>query len=106
MRNDELEAELAEMASAEDFLDFFDIAYDPRTVMVNRLHILQRFHDYLEKDAAGPQAGEAWWGYYTRLLTQAYADFVASDARAEKVFKVFRDQQAKPAFVPLEALLK
>jgi nitrogenase-stabilizing/protective protein len=107
MRNHELESELAEMGSAEEFLDFFDIAYDPKTVTVNRLHILQRFHDYLETDAAGLEPGESWWDYYTRQLTRAYRDFVVSDALTEKVFKVFHDQQpAKPAFVPLEALLK
>jgi nitrogenase-stabilizing/protective protein len=108
MRNEEMELELDDLTSAEDFLDFFEIDYDPRTVMVNRLHILQRFHDYLEKDGKGPQDGESWWAYYTRQLTQAYADFTSSDALTEKVFKVFHEQAKpqKPAFVPVEDLLK
>lgn len=104
MRNDELENELEEMGSAEDFLNFFNINYDPRVIMVNRLHILQRFHDNLEKDQKGPQGNEAWWDYYTRQLTTAYGDFTKSSAQKEKVFKVFQDK--KPAFVPLEDLLK
>lgn len=106
MRNAELEAELEDLSSAEDFFHFFDIETEPRVVFVNRLHILQRFHDYLEIDMAGPQGGESWWDYYTRNLRRAYDDFVGSDARTEKVFKVFHDQTRKPAFVPLEDLLK
>ncbi|MCW2306867.1 nitrogenase-stabilizing/protective protein NifW [Rhodobium gokarnense] len=106
MRNDELEAELEDLSSAEDFLDFFGIAYDSQVVFVNRLHILQRFHDYLEADKDGPTGDEGWMGYYSRHLTTAYQDFVASDARTEKVFKVFNDQNSKPAFVPLDTLLK
>ncbi len=34
---------LDELVSAEDFLDYFDVAYEARVVQVNRLHILQRF---------------------------------------------------------------
>ena len=105
MRNAELEAELKELSSAEDFLAVFGIETDPQVVSVNRLHILKRFHDYLETDEAGPEAGEDWRGYYARQLGRAYMDFVASDARTEKVFKVFRTQRRKPGFVPLDSLL-
>jgi nitrogenase-stabilizing/protective protein len=103
MRNQDLEDDLAELTSAEAFFAYFAIDTDPQKVRVNRLHILQRFHDYLEGDRDGPDPGESWHGYYARQLARAYADFVASDARTEKVFKVF--QQHKPAFVPLSALL-
>ncbi|WP_319529226.1 nitrogenase-stabilizing/protective protein NifW [uncultured Cohaesibacter sp.] len=104
MRNEELESEIDDLSSAEEFLDYFEIEFDPHVVMVNRLHILQRFHDYLTIDREGPVVSESWWDYYTRNLKQAYQDFVESDALTEKVFKVF--QPAKPAFVPLEDLLK
>ena len=40
---------MEELVSAEDFLDYFAVPYDPAVVHVNRLHILQRFHDYLAK---------------------------------------------------------
>ncbi len=107
MRHEALEDELEELSSAEDFLQFFAIDADPAVVFVNRLHILQRFHDYLEKDTEGPGAGEDWHGYYARHLRAAYEDFVGSDARTEKVFKIFQDQQPKkPVFVPLESLVK
>jgi nitrogenase-stabilizing/protective protein len=106
MRNDALEAELEGLSSAEEFFSFFGIETEPEKILVNRLHILQRFHDYLEQDSDGPKKGESWHDYYSRHLTQAYADFIGSDARTEKVFKVFRDQARKRAFVPLAALLK
>ena len=106
MRNDDLEAELDELSSAEDFFRFFNIETDPSVVFVNRLHILQRFHDYLETDTGGPDDGISWFDYYARFLRRSYQDFVASDARKEKVFKVFRTEKAKPAFVPLEAVLR
>ena len=78
-----LHQELAEMTSAEDFLNYFAIPFDTHIVEVNRLHILQRFRDYLKKT----QAEE--WGDYAHCLAQAYQDFVHSNALTEKVFKVF-----------------
>jgi len=91
---------LEDLASAEDFLDYFAIDYDPAVVHVNRLHILQRFHDYLARQEAGkvPDAGA-----YRGWLLRAYQDFVTSDARAEKVFAVFRRAEGS-AFVPLDSL--
>ena len=81
-----LEQELAEMTSAEDFLNYFEIAFNPKIVEVNRLHILQRFHDYLQQTNAPDRAD------YVRCLQHAYQDFVDSDALTEKVFKVFHRQ--------------
>ena len=43
----ELEADLADLESAEDFFNYFDVAFDPAVLHVCRLHILQRFHDYM-----------------------------------------------------------
>ncbi|MBL8252707.1 MAG: nitrogenase-stabilizing/protective protein NifW [Candidatus Competibacter sp.] len=81
-----LEQELAEMTSAEDFLNYFEITFNPKIVEVNRLHILQRFHDYLQQTNAPDRAD------YVRCLQRAYQDFVDSDALTEKVFKVFHRQ--------------
>jgi nitrogenase-stabilizing/protective protein len=89
-------AETADCEGAEDFLDHFGIAYDASVVHVNRLHILQRFHDYL---AAQVKAG-ADIDEYRRWLMQAYEDFVRSDAQTEKVFKVFQ-RAAGIAKVPI-----
>lgn len=100
--NDELTLEEAmdELSSAEDFLNYFGIEFDPAIVQVNRLHILQRFHDYLAK-AQLPEFEEGQRAVYTTLLTQAYQDFVQSDALTEKVFKVFHMHEPQVKFVPL-----
>ena len=44
-----LENSLRELEGAEEFLEFFAIPFDSRIVQVYRLHILQRFHDYLSR---------------------------------------------------------
>lgn len=88
----------AECEGAEDFLDHFSVAHERAIVQVNRLHILQRFHDYI--------AGRAMPGSfddYRALLERAYADFVKSDAQTEKVFRVFR-RAAGIATIPPTAI--
>lgn len=89
MSESELDLDLDELSSAEEFLDYFDIGYDPAVVQVNRLHILQRFHDYLDGVAEMPEDEAARYLVFRQLLSDAYADFVASDALTEKVFRVF-----------------
>ena len=83
---------LAELESAEDFLEFFDVPYSPSIVQVNRLHILQRFHDYLAKgDAMSMSSDEAQRrGIYRCALSKAYGDFVQSGALGERVFRVLQ----------------
>jgi len=92
--------DLDDLESAEDFLDYFGINYDPKIVIVNRLHILQRFHDYLGRHpVASPQA----FAEHRECLARAYADFVRSDAITEKVFRVHQ-RAAGIAFVPLSSI--
>ena len=107
MRNPNYEIELEELSSAEDFLEHFAISYDKSVVQVNRLHILKRFHDYLEKDPEMPVL-EICPPYYATWLAKAYQDFVVSDARTEKVFKVFHQSaaQKKPTFISIDEILK
>jgi nitrogenase-stabilizing/protective protein len=98
------EDELEDLESAEDFLNYFAVPYDQPVVHVNRLHILQRFHDYLQQASETMPSDEtAKRVVYTRLLARAYQDFVESDAQTEKVFKVFNMGIGEPetAFVPL-----
>jgi len=97
-----LDLDLDELSSAEDFLDYFEIEYEQSVVHVNRLHILQRFHDYISKETEMPEADDARFARYKELLTQAYLDFVGSDAQTEKVFKVFKGQEV---VVPASAML-
>lgn len=91
-----LQQALAEMTSAEDFLEYFEIAFNLKVVEVNRLHILKRFHDYLGQTNAVDRAD------YAECLRRAYQDFVDSDARTEKVFAVFHRQgRPREVRVPL-----
>jgi nitrogenase-stabilizing/protective protein len=98
----DFEEELEELESAEDFLQYFQLDYEQSVVHVNRLHILQRFHDYLQKASAEmPEAVEVKKAVYRKLLARAYQDFVESDAQTEKVFKVFAMGEPQTAFVAL-----
>jgi len=83
---------LKALSSAEDFFAFFAVPFDEHVVQVNRLHILKRFFQYLQKapDLAGLDEVEMY-RRYRLLLTQAYGDFVRSTPAQEKVFKVFQD---------------
>lgn len=102
-----LDEEMEDLSSAEDFLQFFEVEYDPHVVHVNRLHILQRFHDYMaQSESMLPEADAARRDVYRRLLTRAYQDFVESNALDEKVFKVFRMHEPQQTFVSLDSMLK
>lgn len=102
-----LKQDLQNLDSAEEFLDYFQLEYDQRVVHVNRLHILQRFHQYLaDAKESLPENEEAQRLIYQKLLARAYQDFVESDALTEKVFKVFHMHQPQTAFVPLDQILK
>jgi nitrogenase-stabilizing/protective protein len=103
MTTEQFDEELQELASAEDFLDYFNVPYEAPVVHVNRLHILQRFHDYLAQDAL-PESEAPRREVYRRLLSRAYQDFVDSDALTEKVFKVFHEANSG-SFIPVEELL-
>lgn len=105
MSETELELDLDELSSAEDFLDYFDVSYEASVVQVNRLHILQRFHDYLDALDTMPEDEGAQREVYRKWLGQAYNDFVASDAATEKVFKVFRMHEPFSVEVSLNQLL-
>lgn len=104
------EEAMDELSSAEDFLQYFDIAFDPAVVHVNRLHIMQRFHDYLHDSAAALENhtgnDKALAAAYRALLERAYGDFVHSDALTEKVFKVFKTHGPQAGFVSAESLLQ
>ena len=88
MINHDWERDVDDLSSAEDFLEFFGVDYDARIVQVNRLHILQRFHDYLANVEAMPEEADVRFTLHAELLETAYQDFVRSDAATEKVFKV------------------
>lgn len=104
----ELRDALGELETAEEFLDHFGIAYDPRIVRVCRLHILKRAHDYLSAAEIPGESDAELSERFRGMLERAYADFVQSEPLKERVFKVLRDAEARPAerraFVPLSAI--
>lgn len=104
----ELEDALEELSSAEDFLEFFQVKFDAKVVQVNRLHIMQRFHDYLEEAKASLEGlnDEALAKIYRALLTQAYTDFIDSDAKTEKVLKIYKMQGPQTTFVSADAIFE
>tara|TARA_R110002167_G_scaffold4648_9_gene21973 strand:+ start:2804 stop:3133 length:330 start_codon:yes stop_codon:yes gene_type:complete len=101
MSLEQLQDELDELSSADDFLDHFGIRYSLDVVQVNRLHIMQRFHDYLVKTPLEP--GVDAFTHYGRWLEQAYMDFVDSSAQEQKVLRVFKAPE--PGFVSADDFL-
>lgn len=94
--------DMEDLVSAEDFLEYFEIPYDETVVKVNRLHILQRFHNYL-KAADMPEDEISQKATYVNALAQAYNDFVNSDARTEKVLKIYQ-RQSGLSFVGIDQI--
>ena len=87
---------LKTLSAAEEFLDYFGIAFEPSVVHVKRLHILKRFYQYLRQEAGLSRLDDAaLFERYKELLARAYEDFVNSTAAQEKVFKVFQDAEGK-----------
>ncbi len=89
---DTLYQSLSGLSAAEEFFNYFGVAYEPAVVHVNRLHILKRFQQYLRvtpglAELDTPSLHSAC----QELLTRAYSDFVRSTPAQEKVFKVFQD---------------
>ncbi len=101
MSESKFELDLDELSSAEEFLEYFGIAYEPSVVHVNRLHILQRFHDHIDGVEQMPESGAERHKIYAGLLNSAYNDFVTSDALTEKVFKVFHLHEPVRVEIPL-----
>lgn len=97
MEDNDFLDDMQDLVSAEDFLEYFEIPYDETVVKVYRLHILQRFHNYLAaasmpEDMAGQKA------LYVNSLAQAYQDFVKSDAATEKVLKIYQKSSGTSFF--------
>lgn len=83
--------DLKALESAEAFLDYFDVPYDPAVVQVSRLHILKRFYQYLaQRGGLESLPAEEAYPACREMLARAYEDFVASSGVEEKVFKVFQ----------------
>ncbi|MCK9893238.1 nitrogenase-stabilizing/protective protein NifW [Frankia sp. AgB32] len=98
-------AEFHRCTTAEQYLDLLGVAYDPRVVAVNRLHILRLFGDELGRlhDAGdGEQADPAeLLRVYHDGLERCYQAFLNATALDHRVFKVLKDRAPEAAgFVP------
>ena len=96
--------DLDDLVSAEDFLNFFAVAFEQKVVHVNRLHILQRFHDYLKRSAALSDAA-AERQRYQAALSRAYEDFVDSDAKSQKALKIYRMGEPQEVRISVDQLI-
>ncbi|MDY6994598.1 MAG: nitrogenase-stabilizing/protective protein NifW, partial [Pseudomonadota bacterium] len=76
-----------------------------RVVQVYRLHILQKFHNYIAQTQL-PATEAEQIQVYKQLLTQAYQDFVVSNAQKEQVFKVFRRHEPQEVLIAVDELLR
>lgn len=84
-------AEFKQLVDAEQYLDFFQIPYNPHFVNVNRLHILRKFSSFIMAiDAAAPNLSDRdRLDRYKTALQEAYNVFITSSPGQEKLFKVF-----------------
>ncbi|MEO1090513.1 MAG: nitrogenase stabilizing/protective protein NifW [Pseudomonadota bacterium] len=101
-----LHDQLYALSSAEDFFAFFQIDYDEGVLRVCRLHIMKRMGQYLnECDFTNLHDDEIYLEARQRL-ERAYADFVTSTPRQERVFAVLAraGEAERPGFVKLDEL--
>ena len=73
----DIDEDMEDLVSAEDFLNYFDIPFDETTINVYRLHILQRYHDYLSQAELAEDQAERR-EQYKQILIQAYTSFIDS----------------------------
>ncbi|MEO1373988.1 MAG: nitrogenase-stabilizing/protective protein NifW [Cyanobacteria bacterium J06635_10] len=87
-------SEFNKLINAEDYFDFFQIEYDQKVVNINRLHILQKFSEYInEIDRNNSELNDSVrLGKYREALQQAYQVFIESTPQQEKLFKVFHQK--------------
>ncbi|YAI82415.1 MAG: nitrogenase-stabilizing/protective protein NifW [cyanobacterium endosymbiont of Rhopalodia sterrenbergii] len=85
--------QFSKLTNAEDFLEFFDIEYDPGFVNINRLHILKQFSILIAAvDKAFPNISESEkLAKYGEAFQEAYELFKTSSPLETKLFKVFKD---------------
>ncbi len=101
----DIDDDMEDLVSAEDFLNYFDIDFDETTVNVYRLHILQRYHDYLSQAELSEDQAERT-AQYKQILVQAYASFLDSDAKTEKVLKIYKNLGPQSTFVSMDQIFK
>lgn len=88
--------QLSKLSSAEDFLKYFGVNYEESVLNTCRLHILQRFYQYMRQEKTMDMTNEAeMFRQMRQLLAKAYEDFVHSTPAKEKVFKVLQSAEGQ-----------
>ncbi|MEB3216749.1 MAG: nitrogenase-stabilizing/protective protein NifW [Nostocales cyanobacterium 94392] len=87
-------SEFNTLVNAEDYFKFFQIPYDQKIVNINRLHILQKFSEYIKEiDSHNLELNDAErLSKYREALENAYQVFIKSTPQQEKLFKVFHQK--------------
>ncbi len=100
-----LRAQLESLSAAEDIFAFFGVAYDERVLQVARLHILKRLSQYLREMSLEPLGDDELFQEIRGHLERAYADFVESSPREQRVFEAL-ERRAREArgFVGIDEL--
>ena len=62
-----LTEQVNELNSAEEFLDLFNVVYDPAVIAHKRVHLLRLFRQHLHNRHANPEYAD-----YQQALTKAY----------------------------------
>ncbi len=87
-------SEFNTLVNAEDYFKFFQLPYDQKMVNVNRLHILQKFSQYIKEiDRNNSELDDSErLSKYREALEKAYQVFMESTPQEEKLFKVFHQK--------------
>ncbi|MEO1402754.1 MAG: nitrogenase-stabilizing/protective protein NifW [Cyanobacteria bacterium J06635_1] len=80
-----------QLKDAEEYFQFFGLAYDPKVVNINRLHILRKFSQ-LVQEVDKSQSDAQKLDAYRQALQTAYDLFLTSNSVEQKLFKVFQDK--------------
>lgn len=82
------------LKEAEEYFDFFQLPYDQNVVNVNRLHILQKFSQYIREidENYTDISTKEKLSKYCEALQKAYQLFLESTPQEEKLFKVFKQK--------------
>ncbi len=86
-------AQFNRLKDAEEYFEFFGLAYDPQVVNINRLHILRKFSQLAQAvDEDKTQTDTQKLDGYRQALQTAYDLFLTSSGVEQKLFKVFQDK--------------
>lgn len=97
---------ISSLSSAEDIFTYLLLPFRQDVLNVSRLHIMRRMGEYLRSADFAGLDDDAAFLEARATLKRAYMDFVDSTPLQEKVFKVFKDEQAKhqARFVAVDSL--